>query len=62
MMNNFLFYCPIKELSRDIFVIYCPGRKKDSEHTIWQPFGGGKLYILGAGFHKKMTGGIIRPH
>ena len=25
---------------RDIFVIHCRGRKKDLEHTIWQPFGG----------------------
>jgi len=24
----------------DIFVIHCPGREKDLEHTIWQPYGG----------------------
>jgi len=37
-------YCPLKECFRDIFAIYCRGRKRwwktNLKHTIWQPFGG----------------------
>jgi len=44
MTNNFLclFYCPLEESFRDIFVIHCPlpAEKKDLENTIWQPLGG----------------------
>ena len=36
MTNNFLCLLSLTESSRDIFVIRCPGEKKDLEHTIWQ--------------------------
>ena len=35
---------------RDIFVIQCPSRKKDLEHTLWQTFGGNCIFFGGGGF------------
>jgi len=41
---------------RDIFVIHCRGRKKDLEHTIWQPFGGVVSFLGSTPPPKKMPG------
>ena len=30
-----------------VFIVHCLGRKKYSEHTIWQPFEGGIVSIFG---------------
>jgi len=40
MTNDFLCLLSVNEESfRDISLIHCPGRKKDSENTICQPSG-----------------------
>ena len=39
----------IKESFHNMFVIHCPGRKKDLEHTIWRPFGGIISFFRGGG-------------
>ena len=37
-----------KDSFRDmVFVVHCPGRIKDLEHTIWQPFGGDSNFFRG---------------
>ena len=50
-------YCPLKESFRDISVTHCPARKKDLEHTIWQPFGG-NCKFAGVIPHAKKKRGI----
>ena len=47
--------CLLKESFSDLFVIHCPGRKKDLEHNL-AAIGGGIVSFFGGGFPPKMPG------